>query len=603
MLWGVAILLGAAGAALQYGWGGPRRLLAAPMPAALRALALALVVALLLGAPAGPARAPAPWTALDASLSMTTGGDSDAWRAALDSARGARPDTLFAFGDSLRPAPRAPLAPSAFDTRSDITPVVERALAIGRPVVVVTDGALPQPALLRQLPAGSRLAVVPHARVHDVAAASLDAPRALVSGDTVAFHLAIAAGAGGSGPGSAAVFLDGRRLASATFDSLGPYVERDVTLHGVATGPEGPGVLRAVVAAPGDAEARNDTLALGVDVSRQPGAVFVSTSPDYDARYALAVLRGAIDLPTRAFYYLSPGNWRQDGSYARVSEQEVRAAFRDAPIAILHGDTTVFGPPRDATRAPLALIVPSVGDGNEWYASAAPVSPLSAALAGLPWDSLPPLLVGPGAEPRGQWRALDVRRGREALARTIVAGDDAPRRVVIVAASDLWRWEFRGGAPADAYTALWGSIFDYLASQRADRRAAVPDGRLVRAGDPVFWRRGAAADSVVTALVTRRGSTRADTLALRFASGSPLARSAPLPAGVYDVAVAGGAATLVVNPSAELIPRRPTVVSGAVGGAPARGGAPPLRDAGWAYVLLVALLCSEWVLRRRAGFR
>ncbi len=61
------------------------------------------------------------------------------------------------------------------------------------------------------------------------------------------------------------------------------------------------------------------------------------------------MLRGALDLPTRAYYYLSPGNWRQDGSYARVTEAEVRAAFRDAPVAILHGDTARFGPPRRAT--------------------------------------------------------------------------------------------------------------------------------------------------------------------------------------------------------------------------------------------------------------
>ncbi len=600
MLWLIAIVAGAAGAALQYGWGGSRRILAAPLPAALRAAALALVVALLLGAPARPGRTPRPWVALDASQSMTLAGHGAAWRAALDSARAAGADTLFLFGDSLRPASAAP---RAGDTRTDIAPVVERALATGRPVEIVTDGVLPRPGLLRTLPAGSRVVTVPRAPARDAALAALDAPRALVAGDTVEVRLTLAAGGAGSAGGTATLALDGRRLATARFDSLAPYVRRDLTLRAPIGAPEGPAVLRAVISAPGDAEPRNDTLAAGVDVSRQPGAVFVSTSPDYDARYALAVLRGALDLPTRAYYYLSPGNWRQDGSYARVTEAEVRAAFRDAPVAILHGDTARFGPPRRATRAPLALIVPSAGDGNEWYAADAPVSPLGGALAGLPWDSLPPLLVGPGPEPKGQWRALEARRGREALTRTIVAGDDAPRRVVIVAASDLWRWEFRGGAPADAYTTLWGSIFDYLAARRADRRAAVPDARLVRAGDPLLWRRGAAADRAVTVRLTRRGAARTDTLRLRFAPGSAVVRTGPLAAGVYDAAVHGGSAVLAVNASAELVPRAPTVRSEAVGGAPARGAAPPARDAAWPYLLLVAVLCAEWILRRRAGLR
>ncbi|HUX33067.1 MAG TPA: hypothetical protein VMV51_04280 [Gemmatimonadaceae bacterium] len=599
MLWTVAALVGLAGAALQYGWGGARRLLAAPLPAALRAAALTLVVALLLGAPAGPARAPAPWVALDASASLARAGDTLAWRAARDSARAVGADSVFLFGDSLRAA--APPSRPA-DTRSDIGPVVERALANGGPVVVVTDGALASGGLLRQLPAGSRVIAVRHAVARDAAAVALDAPRAVVGGDTVEVRLTVGAGPGGSGPGTVRLSLDGRPLASATFDALDAYAQRDLVMRVRLTAPEGPAVLRAVVSSPGDAEPANDTLATGVDVSRQPGAVFVSTSPDYDARYALAVLRGALALPTRAFYHLSPGNWRVDGSYAPATDAEVRAAFRDAPVAILHGDTAVFGPPRAATRAPLALIVPSTGDGSEWYASAAPVSPLSAALAGLPWDSLPPLLVS-GAEPKGQWRGLQARRGREALTRTIIAGDDSPRRVVVVAASDLWRWQFRGGASADAYTALWGSIFDYLASQRADRRAAVPDARLVRAGDPIVWRRGAAGDSDVTVVLIRRGSTGADTLHLSFAAGSATARSAPLAAGVYDAAVAGGSALVVVNASDELVPRPPTVTAGAVGGAPVRGSAPPARDSGWPYVLLVALLCGEWLWRRHAGLR
>jgi hypothetical protein len=41
-----------------------------------------------------------------------------------------------------------------------------------------------------------------------------------------------------------------------------------------------------------------------------------------------------------------------------------------------------------------------------------------------------------------------------------------------------------------------------------------------------------------------------------------------------------------------------------VGQAPAPTGvAPSLRSLGWVYVLLVLLLCGEWLSRRRAGLR
>jgi len=73
--------------------------------------------------------------------------------------------------------------------------------------------------------------------------------------------------------------------------------------------------------------------------------------------------------------------------------------------------------------------------------------------------------------------------------------------------------------------------------------------------------------------------------------------------GLYDVKMAGGQAVLAVNVSRELIPRRATVRSGAVGGASVAGDAPTARDFGWLFVVAVLLLCAEWLLRRHAGLR
>jgi hypothetical protein len=598
--WLVALALGIAGAAWQYGGRLPRRLPAPLAPAALRAASDVLVLAVLFNAPAGVPTAPRPWVALDVSASMRGGAGSPAWRSALDSVSALHADSLFLFGDSLRAAPR-PAAPG--DLRSDVDPVIQRAIATGRPVVVVTDGLLTQGTDLQQLPAGSRVILARHATQPDAGLAALDAPRAVVGGDSVEIWLDLVAGGAGSPAGSLSLTAGGASGGTLQVAPLAAFQRRRVAVHVRAPAREGPTLLRAVLSVPGDAEPGNDTLAVGLDVSRQPGAVFVSTAPDYDARFALSVLRGALSLPTRAYYHLSPGNWRLDGGFARATEAEVRAAFRDAPVAVLQGDTAVFGPPRSATRAPLALIVPAQGDGAEWFASAVPASPLSGALADVLWDPLPPLLVGPGVAPTGQWHGLEARRARTPETRAIVAGDDGPRRVVVVAASDLWRWKFRGGVAADAYTALWGSIFDYLAAQRADRRAAVPDAQLFRAGDPVTWRRGAGADSVVIVQLRRREGGAGVTDTLRFLPGSGTARSAPLAPGIYDVAAPGGASLLVVNASAEWVPAPPTVKAGPVGGRPARGSAPSSRDAPWMYLLLVATLCAEWILRRRAGLR
>jgi hypothetical protein len=79
--------------------------------------------------------------------------------------------------------------------------------------------------------------------------------------------------------------------------------------------------------------------------------------------------------------------------------------------------------------------------------------------------------------------------------------------------------------------------------------------------------------------------------------------SQPLAAGVYDVRMRGGSAVLAVNPSREWLPRPRTVRSGRVGSGAPLGDAPRLRSLGWAYALTLALLCAEWLTRRRVGLR
>ncbi|HEX6966025.1 MAG TPA: hypothetical protein VF166_09510 [Gemmatimonadaceae bacterium] len=600
-LWIISALVGLALAGLLYGWRDPRGAARAAPLIVLRAIAFTVLVALILDAPAGPAHPSPPLVALDASQSWMRAGDSASWRHAVQEARTTARDSLLLFGDSVRRT-RVPSLPTDAATR--VQPLVDNALGAGRPLVLITDGVIDDPAALRTLPSGSRVDVVQGSPRRDVAVVSLDAPRAAVSGDTLDVRVMIRNGATTSPGGTLTMLAGSRQLASVPIDTLAPFADRSVSVRVPFTAPPGPTIFAAAVTVPGDVEHRNDTVSVPLDVSRAAGAVLVSSSPDFDSRFLLPVLRGAVALPTRAYFRVAPNQWRQDGSLAPVSEADVRAALRDAPLAILHGDTAVFGPPRSVTHASLALLAPPADTGGEWYPIAAPPSPIAATLAGLAWDSLPPIDVA-AQLPHGEWDGLVAARGRQFDRRTAITGDiENGRRVVVIGASGLWRWEFRGGSDADAYATLWGSIFDWLAAERPDVRAAIPAEGLVRAGQRIRWRRGSGSDSVVTAVLTRRGdAARSDSVMLRFGRNGSVAESDPLPPGIYDVRVPHGAAVIAVNASRELLPMPATVQSGAIGGAAVAGIQPLLRDRGWAYLLVLGVLCVEWLARRRKGLR
>jgi hypothetical protein len=599
MPWLLAAAVGFGVAAVQYGPAGTRR----ELPAAiLRGVAVTLLVALLLDAPAGATRVVRPIAVLDVSASWQRGGPAT-YDSALRHFRALSrtADSSFLFGDSLRHA-APPSVPT--DSRTSTREAVDRALAAGRPLQIVTDGELDDPDALANLPAGSRLDVIARPAASDAAVIAVDAPRAVVGGDTVPIQVTIAAGAAGAGAGTLSVVFGARTLTSMPLPALDALAERVVPVRIVVPSEEGSGLLRAIIAVPGDAEPRNDTLERPLEISPAAGAVFVSTAPDYDARYALAVLRGAVSLPTRGFFRVAPGNWRVDGTLASVAEADVRRAAANAPLVVLHGDTALFGPPRTATRGSLVLFPGLSGEETgEYYATAAPPSPIAAALGATVWDSLPPIESPATAYPSGlYWEGLETRRARKMDRRVPVVGTLSGRRIVIVNATGLWRWQFRGGVAADAYAALWGGIFDWLSAERPDVRVALPVEGAVRAGEPVEWRRGSGTDSVVTVVMSRRGTSVADTVALHFGSGST-AESAPMVRGVYDARTTGGASLLVVNPSREWVPNRARARAGAIGGGAVAGLATRVRTLWWVYLALVGALCGEWIVRRSLGLR
>ena len=594
--WAVAIVAGLAAAILAYG---ARPVGLSRVAALARLVAVAGTVALLLDAVAGTRPVATPIVALDASASWRRGRDSTAFLAAYQAARREATDSLLLFGDSVRGATPSP-APT--DRASRVQPVVEHALAAGRPLVVYTDGEIDDAAALATLPSGSRVIVADSTTVADAALMDLRAPQAVVTGDTLEVLLTVGAGRGGAAPGIVQVTLGERAAPPVILDSLGSYAERTVRSRVVVPMGTGPALLRAVLASRGDVEARNDTLAVAIDLAPGAGAVLVSTSPDLDVRELATVLRGTVSLPTRGFFRVAPGVWREEGTLAAVSEEQVRRWAREAPVLVLHGDTSVFGDPRRNSRGSLMLFAPPTQSTGEWYATGAPPSPVAAALTGSSWDSLPPLEVS-AKLPGGESEVLETRRARRLERRVAIVSWERPRRILVVGASGFWRWRFRGGAGVGVHTALWGSLLDWLAAEQSDARAAVPANGTLRAGEPIRWRRGSAADTAVQAVLVRRGDHVTDTLSVRFAPGITSTETGPLDRGIYDVQVRGGSALLVVNESAEWLPRRVLVHAGNVGDAPALGDTPRLRNVGWLFALLIASLCAEWILRRRLGLR
>ena len=581
---------------------------------AMRAIAAGLLVALILDAPLGPLRAAGHMLALDASRSWATS-PAAAWDSVR--ARAGREDSILVFGDSVRSARVPPEKP--MDATSRVAPLVDRAIAAGRPVRVVTDGRLDDPDALAHLPRGSLVEVPDPDDRPDMALAAVVAPRTAVSGDTLDVRVSLTAGPAGSPARSLTTRLVPGSAAAVTqqVEPLDPFGEREVIVRVPVDSTEGARVLSLALGdLAGEAVPASDTLAVVVEVSPAAGAVVVSTSPDYDIRSMLGVLRGTTQLPTTGFLRVAPGEWRREGTLARVSEAAVRAAVRDAPIVVLHGDTAAFGAPANATGGPLLLMpTPPELQQSNWYPTGAPASPLTAALVGTPWDSLPPLTVG-AEPPPAAWRGPEFRLNRGSQSISPIAGSDAARRRVVVAAAGFWRWEFRGGVAEDAYRALWGGLFDWLAEERADSRGVLPDDALLRAGEPVRWRRAGTTDSTITASIERIGSLAGpdedgqgdaqqepQEFTLRFGPDDAVAQSGPLESGRWLVRLPEGQVVLAVNPARELLPSRVTVQAGEVGAAPVVSTRRSARSVGWLYLVAVAALCAEWLLRRRAGLR
>jgi hypothetical protein len=622
-----------------------------PLLALLRASTLALILLLLLR-PELPARdtggAGGIQVLLDASLSMGLPADPDGatrWDQAVAIARqrsGGRPVLLF--GAASRPVAVSALPEEApRDGRTLLVPALQAAAEAGvRRVVVVTDGGIEDAAAAAAWVPRLGMEVVVE-RVGEAltnrSLVEVTVPAQARAGDVVAVEFA----ALGGGPDSMHVIaaLDGRVVGRTSLapPAAGRLAAGALELRVAA--PPGGGWVRLDLELEGrDAVPDDDRRTAYIHVSERPaGVVLVSLQPDWEPRFLAPALERALALPLHAWIRTA------EGRYARLAggiqaggtaaEDEIRSAVAGAELVVLHGlgaDAPGWAI-EAAARARRVIVFPADAAGDvalpavvgpqvegDWYVADVPSSPVAAFLAGDELRAAAPLTSARAVTPpAGAWAPLLVARGRQgSLQPAALAGETAGRRWVVVAASGFWRWAFRGEAERGLYNRFWAALAGWVVQ---DRGTAGPSGvrpaeRAVPRGRPLAWvAPGLAIDSMVVRLLADDGTVAADTV-VATAAGDTAWTAAPMP-GTYSyrieafgdgtVTAAEGPLTVeryspeLLRPVADLDGLRAaaSVVRGGARGA----GRTPLHATPWPWMLLIALLATEWILRRRWGLR
>jgi len=358
----------------------------------------------------------------------------------------------------------------------------------------------------------------------------------------------------------------------------------------------------------GDSEPRDDARLFVLEVKPQPSVVLLASPPDWETRFLARTLEDVARVPVRTFIEAEPGGsrWRDAATLESRAPSEVARAVAGAALVIEAGDPATFS--RFSPQGAVLLWPVTRRLDGDWYVQPPPSgpSPLTGALAGVAWDSLPPATSLVELAPDSSTTvALAARLARRGPARPMVAlSERAGARRAVIAAGGLYRWVFRGGASAEAYRALVAGLVDWLLEQGAgSRERFAPVTYETPNGIPLLWRwtgKGEPSDVVVS--LAADPEHRIDTL--RFDAGGQA--ELHLSPGVYRYAASdgGGAERGVVavdTYSDEWRPAVPILVpqSGTPGG---RLTSVALRDRWWLFVVVIVALVAEWAWRRHAGF-
>lgn len=553
-----------------------------------RAVALTALFLLLLDpstwAPLASAR---PLALLDRSVSMFSQDGLADSAARLATSLG---DTV-AFGA---------LAPGIAGDDSRLTAPLRAAIATGRPVVVVSDGEIPDAAALpRDLLAQVTVRLVARVTTPDIALTDVRAPSRVTAGDTLAVDI------------DATRTLDAPDTAEITLRDSVRALAR-TTLHFVAN--HASGRLRAVlprgthgttwlqIAREGaaDGQSGDDVRWIGVRVMSVPGVVVLAATPDFDARALYRTLHDVLDFPVRGFVQLRPGQWWRMDNLQPVTASAVRAAALHADLVAVRGSVASW---RGAGRA--RLLWPSATVGGDWYISGDAASPVSSAFVGVTDDSLPPAaaITGLPSKAAFAWVGATAQLSRHGPALPMLTGQvDSSGRIVTLAADGLFRWSLRGGMAQQTWRTMIADAAAWLlAAPSSDSSEVELVSPVTRRGEPVHFRwTGSQSASPVAIHLTDQADPAhliVDTLRFDAAGDASLA----LPVGRFRYAVDGrDQGTLVVEPySPELLPS-PVTLSHRIATIHPGARRRPVRDMLSLFALAIAAFALEWLLRRRA---
>ncbi len=395
---------------------------------------------------------------------------------------------------------------------------------------------------------------------------------------------------------------------------------------------------RLLVSLPGDSFAPDDTKSAFTEVDPADGGlVLLSLVPDWEPRFLLPVLSQITGLDASGFLRLSGDRYLRLGAGADVgppaAEAEVREALAEADIVILHGlgagvpawvtetladapRTIVFPADPDGARASGVEVLPPL-DG-EWYARPdLPPSALAASLAGADLTGLPPLTnILPRQTPSTAPTPIPLQRqGIGAAEAGLVLDENQGRRRAVVLASGFWRWAFREGPDREAYRRLWAGVSGWLLASAPQEgiRTVGPAQRVWSAHDPMEWRAPGLIGADLGLTLAVGDSVVMDTTVV--VDGAGLARTRPLPVAEYSYRITrvgeegslGNGRVESEGHSLELLNQAADIsFSGsdeADGGPANRAAGPPLRTHPAPYLLILVLLSSEWIGRRRGGLR
>ena len=580
---------------------------------------------------------------LDVSSSMRRPVRSGAADSRIDAARratvellGDRQVRIWSFGDRVEAIAGGAIdsvTPSAPESR--VVEAIELARASGADTLyILTDGELSDREAARRL--ARRLGVhVREVRVAEkkqgLAIRALRAPRAVAAGDSLTAEAELTAvGRAGDtlrvrvalGEDS----LDARALV-APADARIATARFRIPVSGAADTSEWRPLDVIVEASPSrigpGASARS-----WVRVTPEPtGAVLISLDPDWESRFMAPVLDRSVPGGCRVFLQVGQGSWVEGGTRPTggVSEARVRAAANAASMLVVQGDPAAVPPwlRSLAARSPAVMHLARgsgalAGTGltvegvlaGDWYAETpAPAGPVSAHLLGASAAGLPPFSVFRGVVGAGGTSVLEARLGRQGSTRPIVLlVTEGERRRAAVLAEGGWRWAARGGEGLSLYRGLYAGIARWLGERRADIPVELAD-RSPRAGDSLRWR----AAPGVRDLHVRVEDASGTALWASETSGSVRSVSGP-PLGAGDArftakGLSGDEPFQLEVPFYVGVSREdlPVVVGTPLDVYPAdaeRGRTPPGSDPPvWPFALSIALLCAEWLWRRRSGLR